>query len=137
MNKAVAFFEQHAGFSYDPENETEDQGRARCAKELAAAEARASEEGYSFHWAPDTDVLSSDWIEDNEDGGRNRDPWHTWFCIARDAEGSVRAALSGIDFGRDRGPWGYTDRLGRRYGHHYRRVVEAELAAEGLAASLV
>jgi len=117
------FFLKWAGWSYDPKKETKIQGRQRCARELAHAERKAYDKGLTFHWAIDVGYLSSEWIDDDEDGGKNHDPWLTWFCVAKNKRGTVVASLSGIDFGRDGEPWG----------DPYRRVVEAELASEAFA----
>jgi hypothetical protein len=120
------FFLKHAGYSYDPKTQTPMQGRVQGARRLAAAERKARDVGYSFQWSADPSCLSSDWIADDEDGGRNCDPWHTWQCALRGTgatfQGSCGASLHGIDFGRDGEPWG----------NPYRRVVEAELALEAL-----
>ncbi len=110
---AYHFFLSHAGYSYDPKTQTRMQGRIACARHLAYAEERAKRYGCSFAWEIDQDIDSSEWSDDPE-------PWHTWSCIARDANGKVFASLCGIDFGRDGQPWG----------EPYRRVVEAELADE-------
>jgi hypothetical protein len=40
MTDAERFFYEHGGYGYDPKTETPEQGRARCARELAAAEER-------------------------------------------------------------------------------------------------
>jgi hypothetical protein len=116
---ARAFFYDHAGASWNPETETEEQGRLRGARELAAAERTASALGWSFEWSIDPDIDSSEWLDDNEDGGRNRDPWHTWKC-AMYADGEFVTSLHGIDFGRD----------GHPNSDPYRRIIEAELALE-------
>jgi hypothetical protein len=122
---AVAFFHEHAGFAYDPKRETEAQGRLRRARQLAAGEAWAQEEGYSFDWQEDPYSTSAAWIESGEDGGPDRNPWATWYCHMIDAGGEEQRGLYGVDFGRDGQPWG----------DPYRRVVEAELAAEEYARS--
>lgn len=114
MNAAERFFYDNAGFSHDPATETVEEGRTRCAKLLAAAEARASAEGYSFEWDVD-DLDSSEWSDDPE-------PWAQWVCVMRDPDGEIIETLCGIDFGRDGSPWG----------NPYRRVVEAELASQAL-----
>jgi hypothetical protein len=44
------FFYQNAGYVYDSKTETPEQGRLRCAKELAAAEAIGQRLGYAFEW---------------------------------------------------------------------------------------
>ena len=114
------FFYIHAGYSYDPATETPEQGKARDAKQLAKAERRARHAGASFKWMIDSGASSADWIADNEDGGKNREPWEVWCCVMYDEQGTIIASLHGIDFGRDKQPWG----------NPYRRVVEAELAFE-------
>lgn len=115
------FFFAHAGYSYGP-GETPEQGRRRCAFELAKAERRASEAGWSFAWMVDPHMDSSDWDE-RPRAIAKADAYALWGCIARDQDGEARASLWGIDFGRDGEPWGSP----------YRRVVEAELALEGLS----
>lgn len=109
------FFFDRAGWSYGP-GETPQAGRMRCAVELAAAESRARQEGCSFQWEIDPDIDSREFS--------NRRPYYAlWQCLMRDASGEVVQSLHGIDFGRDKEPWG----------DPYRRVVEAELAAEHFA----
>lgn len=117
---AYNFFMSNAGYSYDPKTQTPMEGRAECAKSLAYNEQRARDAGVTFAWEYDQDITSAEWISDHEDGGRNNDPWRTWSCLARTADGKVFASLSGIDFGRD----------GEPFGDPYMRVVEAELACE-------
>ena len=117
------FFFDHAGFSYDPLTETAEQGQARCAEQLADAEEQARDAGCSFEWSIDPGTTSADWIDDRKNGGKRRNPWATWQCLMRDADGAVVQALGGIDFGRDGSPWG----------DPYRRVIEAELALEWMA----
>ncbi len=114
MQKATQFFYEHAGFSYDPKTETAEEGRLRCARELAQAEYDSSE--ISFDWQVD-DCDSSEWSDEQP-------PYAQWVCFARDVDsGRILASLGGIDFGRDSEP----------YGDPYMRVVEAELALEILA----
>lgn len=122
------FFLKHAGYSYDPKTQTPIQGRIRGARALARAEREARDGGFYYTWELD-DYLSSEWIPDNEDGGRNCDPWQTWRCAMfradnqeTNARGGCVASLHGIDLGRDGEPWG----------DPYKRVVEAELAIDGL-----
>ena len=120
------FFLKHAGYSWDPRTETEQQGRIRSARALASAERDARRRGYYFCWSIDPCTLSSDWFDGNEDGSRNYNPWQTWRCTLHGEgatfQGTVGASLHGIDFGHDGEPWG----------DPYRRVVEAELASEVL-----
>lgn len=135
------FFLKHAGYSWDPKTQTPMQGRIQCARRLAAAERKARDAGISYQWELNPLESSAEWCEDNEDGGRNCNPYSTWVCRAIGYCGSpddtetcedreykccenprIVASLGGIDFGRDGEPWG----------NPYRRVVEAELALEAL-----
>lgn len=109
----VQFFMAHAGHSYNPLTETSAQGRYRGARRLAAAERKASAAGVSFEWSIDPDCDSSDWSDDGE-------PYATWQCLARDAEGVVIGSLHAIDFGDGGEPWG----------DPYRRVIEAEIVLD-------
>ena len=113
MQTRYAFFLKWAGYSYDPAKETKQQGRARCAKSLAAAESAARDAGLHFEWSIDRDTDSSDFDD-------SRKPWALWQCVMLNADGQSVGALGGIDFGRDGTPWG----------DPYREVVEAELAQE-------
>ena len=110
----VEFFFEHAGYSYDPETQTREEGRRECAELLAAAERWASDAGLSYHWEYDG-MDSSEWDSDP-------DPWPTWECVARDMDGEPVASLGGIDFGRDGEPWN----------NPHRRVIEAELASQAM-----
>lgn len=101
MTNATAFFLKHAGWSYGPQTE----GRARCAEQLAAAEAWASSEGYMIEWRPDD---SSD-----EPGD--------WGCALHDPDGQVVESLWGIGF-----------ESGEPWGEPYARVVAAELALQAM-----
>jgi hypothetical protein len=109
------FFYKWAGYSYTPGKETKQQGRANGAKLLARAERMARYHGWTFSWERDTETDASFRDTDN--------PYYLWVCVARDAHGQVRSSLCGIDFGPDKEPWGDT----------YARVIEAELACEGLS----
>lgn len=114
------FFKAQAGYSYDPKTETAIEGQRKTARALAQAEARAKRLNYSYEWSIDEFSSSADWIDDNEDGGRNGNPWQVWACVLRNEAGVILQSLCGIDFGRDGEPWGQP----------YKRVVEAELALE-------
>jgi hypothetical protein len=108
--QAVAFFHEHAGWSYTPGKETEAQGRMRCARSLAKAESVARNVGLSFDWEQD-ECDSSEWSDE-------RPAWAQWVCACRGQDGKILDSLGAIDFGRDGQPWGQP----------YKRVVEAELA---------
>jgi hypothetical protein len=109
------FFFEHAGYSYDPDRESRIDGRERCARALATAEAWASAEGYVFEWRVDS-IDSSEYAAELP-------AYDLWYCLLR-APGTngVLASLGGIDFGRDGDPY--------QRNQHYKRVVEAELADE-------
>jgi len=119
LTKAEQFFFANAGYSRGAD-ESIAAARARNARMLAYHEQRAKDACCSFEWSIDPDVTSADWCEPRRDGGKYRDPWATWQCVARDGAGRVFASLGGIDFGR----------LGEPWSNPYRRVVEAELASE-------
>ena len=61
------FFFDCACHSYDPRTETPEQGRTRCALDLAAAEAFGRAAGLSFDWfdwSDDPHTDSSEWSDD-------------------------------------------------------------------------
>lgn len=102
---AVAFFRQHAAYSYDPQLETPEQARERTARQLADGEAWAVSAGYSFGWSLDLD-----------DDHTNGHP--TYVCVMYADDDEVMASLGGVDLA-DRGT-----------AHPYARVIQAELAAD-------
>lgn len=114
MTEAVAFFFNNAGFSYFPDRETPAEGKLRNARSLAEAEGKASRLGYSFHWELDGGT-NREWTDEGEETP-------TWVCTMRAPDGTPADSIGGVDFG-DGEPWG----------NPYRRVVEAELAAESVA----
>jgi hypothetical protein len=134
--QSIAFFLEHAGYSYDPATETPEQGKLRSAQALADAESWAAEYGAVFQWDVDDGFDSSTFSDANP-------PWELWVCLmympcadcpdAIDTEERIkrctrkvsyhmRQVLGGIDFGRNESPWG----------RPYQRVVEAELALEAM-----
>lgn len=52
LTAAERFFYEHAGYSYDPKTETAEDGRVRCARELAIAERKLIEGPYQIHVEP-------------------------------------------------------------------------------------
>jgi hypothetical protein len=109
MTKAERFFWSHAGFSYDAKVETKSQGRRKCATYLAEAEA----------WAEDCLTYAWEWDEytSHEDLGCEEHcarEHEVYVCVAKYRDGQTAACLGGI---------ADPDR-------NYRRVIEAELAAE-------
>src|SRR5262245_58257864 len=107
MMTPTTFFFRNAGYSYNPKNETRIQGRWRCARDLAAAEQHAARMGWTATW--EWDAMEWD--------GEGPAPHEVLGCVLKNADGEILASLWGIgDPSRD-----------------YRRVVEAELAAEARA----
>ena len=112
---AYHFFLEHAGYCWNPKIETQLQGRRRCAKSMATDEAAARDGGFYYRWSGDPDINSSEFSDETP-------AWGLWQCAMYNERGQIVASLHGIDFGRDNEPWG----------NPYKRVVEAELASEGL-----
>ena len=69
MTPAEQFFFDNAGYSYNPETETPEQGRTRCAQRLAEAEEEADRRGW---WV--------EWVDDGEEDGAPR--WCALVCAA-------------------------------------------------------
>lgn len=106
MNESGQFFYDHAGYGYDPATETPEQGRKRCARELAAAEAERTERGWWVEWTHD---------QDSGYGG-----WYTatlYHAAPLTGERTALTSCGAVDAGD---------------GDPYRRVVVAELAREAL-----
>lgn len=114
---AVRFFRAHAGYSYGA-GETPEQGRERCARELAIAERDGTALGLTIRWeleeCPDTS-----WIDDATDLEHAR----MMQASVYDANGTPLASLGGI----------HEDTRDEKGAMRYRRVVRAELFAEALS----
>lgn len=112
MANSIAFFAEHAGFSWDPKTETPAQGAAKCAEALAKAEAwLASQPGHQIEWRQD----------DNDDRSGIEHDGPLFGCIVTLADGRSES-LCGIDLGAN-----------GDLGDPYTRVVVAELASELMA----
>lgn len=105
------FFYNQAGYSYDPKTQTKEEGKRECAIALAEAEFIAKARNVRFEWRKD-DITSEDFSDE-------KPFYRLWYCIAR-FNGDVISSLGGIDFGRNKSP----------FGEPYKRVVEAELCLE-------
>lgn len=104
----MKFFLEHAGFSYDPKTETREQGQARCAKDLAAAEdalMQAMRIG-------DVQVI---WADDPRTGDEFEEVENVESCTI-EIDGEIVASLFAI--------WDADA--------NYKRVIRAELALECL-----
>lgn len=109
------FFYQNAGYSYDAKTETPEQGRIRCAKDLAEAETVGQRLGYEFEWDFD-ECPDLSWMSDEE-----REQEHEVLCCRVVDPENPRYSLASL--------CGITDA-----DSNYRRVIEAELASEAIAA---
>ena len=107
------FMHKHAGYSYDPKTETKEQGRQRCARELARAERWMHETGARVVWVDDWEIR--DHVKYYGDA-YDREPTTCEWAELR-LGGEVLASLGCIDDATD----------------EYRRVIEAELADEARA----
>lgn len=107
------FFYDHAGWSYDPAKETAEEGRRQCAKELAEAEAWGRKAGLEFDWQDDWEIGNHGEFYGPGSAYEDAEPERCEQVSAR-LNGEVVASLGCVDDASD----------------EYRRVVEAELAAE-------
>lgn len=110
--EAVAFFQKHAGYSYDPKTETEAEGRLRNARSLARAEMAAKSRGWHVEWKHDPEP----W----DPGDTDYEPKEVLIAVLLDENGQWQGSLGGI---------ADPDR-------NYARVVEAELADEAIFANM-
>jgi|SRR5579863_2281853 len=108
LQEATDFFYRHARWSYGA-GETEEQGRTRCARELAGAEHWAQSVGLTYLWESDWTVGS----HVSEYDCYDEEPGSCETCVAY-LNGAVVTALGCIDDADD----------------NDRRVIEAELASE-------
>jgi len=107
--QAYLFFLRNAGYSYNPETQTKQQGRAASARKLAKAERDARALGYTFEWQDDCDGDHSYLV-----AGVDPEPETCEVCLMLDDNGKVMQSLGCIDDAT----------------REYRRVVEAEMALE-------
>lgn len=113
----VKFFYDHAGSSYNPKTETEEQGRIRGAQALAKAEAFAAEQGFIFSWSQDEDGCIGCDCGSEDCACASGEPHDCRVCVMYDASGEdVLASLGSIC----------------EPSKEYCRVVEAELALEAM-----
>lgn len=108
-----AFFYEQASLSYDPKTETSEQGRRKCARRLAQAEAFAKYHRMRFEWSKD-DITNREFTEEG--------PEYRLWQVCAYLDGSVCGSLGGVDFGQN----------GRPKTDPYGRAVEAELALDSL-----
>lgn len=114
MTKQQQFFYDNAGYSWDPKKETEKQGRYNSARRYAKAEMQALRDGVTFQWEIDPNGCIGCDCGSSTCECSSGESHHTFYCIARTADGTDGASLHGI--------CGLTP--------EYKRVIEAELASE-------
>lgn len=113
LTEAEQLFYDHAGWSYNPSKETAEEGRRRCARELAEAEEWAKREGITFDWAEDWGVGNHRDFYGEDSAYADREPETCEQVVARRGA-TVLASLGCVDDATN----------------EYRRVIEAELADE-------
>lgn len=112
LSDTERFFYDHAGYVHNPNAETEDEARARCAADLARAEGRLKAGPYYIDVTPDPDPYDGDvpW------GGPM---WNVGlYSVADDTRPVLIGSLGAVACGE---------------GDPYLRVVAAELALEYLS----
>jgi len=108
------FFYDNAGYSHG-QDETPEQGRIRCAKDLSEAEAIAARLQWAYEWDWD-ECPDLSWMSDEE-----REQEHEVLCCRIVDPENPRYSLASLG--------GIVDP-----DSNYRRVIEAELAAEAITA---
>ena len=96
LTQAQRFFYEHSGYGYNPKTETAEQGRIRCAIELAKAEEKAAKLDWCFCWEYDESGCSGCDCDSEDCDCSSGEPHETLCCLVRDYEGKVLASLGGI-----------------------------------------
>ncbi len=107
--RSVAFFIEHAPYSFNPTVETREAAQHRGAQRLVDAEAWALDIGIRYEWQEE---LCPDRSGIDHLGA-------VWLCLAWQGS-KIVASLGGIDLGPEGEPWNHSEG----------RVVEAQLALE-------
>ena len=125
MNSNIKFFYDYAGHSHDPKTETTEEGRLRCATELALAERWAKQNGIHHQW-----WIDADYTVGKDDDLHPEECSSPYLCIAGHMDSPFdpvdpEASLGGILFAK-----------GKDYANDpYGRIVEAELSMEIMMAA--
>ena len=118
FQERIAFFHEHAGWSYNPATETPEAGRQRSAERLAVAELLIERAGAAVTWHEDWSLGTTHahyyCDEAYPDGGPE-----TCEFATLDLDGKVLATVGCIDDADEA----------------YRRVIAAELALDALIAA--
>ena len=122
ISKAEQFFYEHAGWSYGSAKETEEEGRARGAQELARAEEEAERRAWSVEWVYDEEPCLSCECGSSECPCFTGEPHETYTAILYP---------DGLNYD----PHNVLASLGSicEPSREYRRVINAELALEALS----
>ncbi len=127
LDRDEQFFYDHGGWSYDPKTETSEQGRRRIAIRAARNEREAKKRGWYVEWEyedePVEDLIDrTDWTdEENEKWDAEEHEVLRARVVVEDEDGN--------DIGEGEGLGGIVDP-----DPDYKRVIEAELFEEALAA---
>ena len=116
MTTAEQFFFDNAGYSWNPDSESQQQGRTRTAQALARAEQYARNLGWSYEWSDDWGVGSHKKYYGAGSAYDEHEPNSCEQCLLFDEEHHVMESLGCIDDADSA----------------YRRVIEAELALAAL-----
>lgn len=114
LTKQEQFFYDNAGYSHTPATETQEQGHIRSAREYAAAETWAIDNGYYFDWMNDANGCNGCDCGQDDCACATGEGHDTYGCIMRSDENQHLQSLWGICSPT----W------------IYRRIIEAELALE-------
>jgi len=117
LTRKEQFFFDHAGYSWNPEQESEMEGRARCATAMASAERYAWEQDWAFEWSYDIDGCIGCDCGSEECACSTGTPHEVLVCELINDDREHLTSLGGIC-----GPTA-----------DYRRVIEAELALEAMS----
>jgi len=126
LSKTEQFFYEHAGWGYDPAKETSNEGRVRCAKELALAETWARENCYSFSWEYEQESPQSVFGKPCPKKGKCADAKCPYAHYDPKNEFFVAEIWDNSETPEVVGSLGMIEAPSKEY----RRVVEAELAHE-------
>jgi hypothetical protein len=138
MTKREQFFFDHAWYSYDLAKETPEQGKERCAKDLAAAEEFAKNLGWEYLWEIEQENPRDVFGEPDPVNGPFYDPENEfWQCALFGTMPEVCPLCAGdpcycyCRYSAKRKVLGSLGMI-EAPTPEYRRVVEAELASEAM-----
>lgn len=101
LSPSEKLFYENAPYSYNPKKETEEEGRLRCAREAASAEAEAKRRGWSVEFERDGTILGEqEGVFDVilHPATFRGDTYDGYDARLLDSEGRILAALGGVTF---------------------------------------